>query len=102
MGMNRYQDVVLQRRATRLGRRQQDPHWQQVRLGRETRRLHGAGPGPRRRTGHPLPRGIRKVKHQCRPGVLLSCCRYQEAHHRHAEPECAAAECGRQYWGQQQ
>jgi len=56
----RYPHVVRQRRATRLGRRQQNPDRQQMRLGGEARSLNGARTGPGRRAGHSLPRGLRQ------------------------------------------
>ena len=70
--------MVLQRRATRYRGRQQDSHWKQVRLGREARRLHRTGPGPRRRTRYSLPRGFSQEQHQRRPGLLQLGRRYQE------------------------
>ena len=59
----RHKNLVLERRATRLRRRQQDPHRQQMRLGREARRVHGARPGPRRRIGDPVSRGFSKEQY---------------------------------------
>jgi hypothetical protein len=81
----RHPYMVLQRRATRNRRRQQDPHWQQVRLGREARRLDRTGPGSRRRARHSLPRSLGKEQHQRRQGILLARIRYQEALDRHGE-----------------
>jgi hypothetical protein len=81
----RHPHMVLQRRATRNRRRQQDPHWQQVRLGREARRLDRTGPGPCRRARHSLPRSLGKEQHQRRQGILLARIRYQEALDRHGE-----------------
>ena len=77
--------MVLQRRAARHRRREQDPDRQQVRLGGEAGGVDGAGPGPRRRARRPVPRGLRQEQHQRREGLLQPRGRHQEAHDRHVQ-----------------
>lgn len=67
---HRYPHMVLQRRTTRLRRRQQDSHRQQMRLGGKADRLDPAGPRTRRRAQYSLSRSVGKVEHQHREGVL--------------------------------
>lgn len=51
---HRHPHLVLKRRTTRFRRRQQNPHRQQMRLGRKTRSLDRPRPSPSRRIGHPF------------------------------------------------
>ena len=63
--LHRHPNMVLQRRTTRNRRREQNPHRQQMRLGREARRLHRARPSPSKRARHPLHGSLGQKQHQC-------------------------------------
>lgn len=82
---SRHPDMVLQRRTARYRRRQQDPHRQQMRLGREKSSINRTRPAASRRARHPIHGGFRQRKHQHRKGFLQPSSRHQEANHRHLQ-----------------
>lgn len=80
---SRHPDMVLERGATRNGRRQQDPHRQQVRLGGEAGRFNRARTGVGQRTWHTIHGSFREEQHQRRESLLQPGERYKEANRRH-------------------
>lgn len=52
-----------------------------MRLGRETRGLHGERTGAGQRARHPLHGSLRQEQHQRRKGLLQSGSGYQEENH---------------------
>jgi len=96
--LRRHPDMVLQRRATCDGRREQDPHRQQVRLGREARRLYRARASVGERARHTLHGGQRQEQHQRREGFLQPSRRYQEEDCGHTATAAASTTIWRERW----
>ena len=95
---HRHPHLVLQRRATRQRRRQQDPDRQQVRLGGEAGGQHGTRAGACQRARHPIHGGQRQEQHQRREGFLQPSRRYQEEDCGHTATAAASTTIWRERW----